>query len=69
MTSETKGNTSLPVGDYFYRNATYNGMLAALLGGYWASGSVAGGFCWYVYAAASGRARRVGGRLVYVPVA
>ena len=69
MTSETKGNTSLPVGDYFYRNATYNGMLAALLGGGWYSGSTAGGFCWYVSIAASARYRTVGGRLVYVPVA
>ena len=69
MTSETKGNTSLPVGDYFYRNATYNGMLAALLGGSWSSSSNAGGFYWYVSNAASSRYRAVGGRLVYVPVA
>ena len=69
MTSETKGNTSLPVGDYFYRNATYNGMLAALLGGCWYYGSAAGGFDWYVAYAASRRYRSIGGRLVYVPVA
>lgn len=69
MTSETKGNTSLPVGDYFYRNANYNGMLAALLGGYWYYGSYAGGFYWSVYNAASSRYRGIGGRLVYVPVA
>lgn len=69
MTSETKGNTSLPVGDYFYRNANYNGMLAALLGGYWYSGSSAGGFSWTVNDATSTRSRYFGGRLVYVPVA
>lgn len=69
MTSETKGNTSLPVGDYFYRHSNYNGMLAALLGGGWNSGSHAGGFYWYVSNAASYRHRSIGGRLVYVPVA
>lgn len=67
MTSETKGNTSLPVGDYFYRNVNYNGMLAALLGGSWNGGSYAGGFCWNVHTAASDRHRIIGGRLVYVP--
>lgn len=68
MTSETKGNTSLPVGDYFYRHPDYNGMLAARLGGCWNSGSGAGGFDWHVTYAASHRSRAVGGRLVYVPV-
>lgn len=67
MTSETKGNTSLPVGDYFYRHPNYNGMLAALLGGDWYSGSSAGGFCWRVYYTAGYRYRILGGRLVYVP--
>lgn len=67
ITSETKGNTSLPVGDYFYRNTTHVGMLAALLGGSWYDGSSAGGFCWALYHAASYRTRDVGGRLVYVP--
>lgn len=69
MTSETKGNTSLPVGDYFYRHSNYNGMLAARLGGYWDYGSHAGGFYWNVYTAAGHRYRVIGGRLVYVPVA
>lgn len=67
MTSETKGNSSLPVGDYFYRHPDYNGMLAARLGGSWADSSAAGGFSWYLNYAASTRARTVGGRLVYVP--
>lgn len=69
MTSETKGNTSLPVGDYFYRHSNYNGMLAALLGGCWYNGSCAGGFDWYVNDTAGSRYRSIGGRLVYVPVA
>lgn len=65
--SETIGNSSLPVGDYFYQNHTYNGWLVARLGGYWAYGSSAGGFCWSVYNASSDRARAIGGRLVYIP--
>lgn len=65
--TETKGNSSVPVGDYFYRNANYNGMLAALLGGKWSSGAIAGGFYLYLSAAASDRYRDIGGRLVYVP--
>lgn len=67
MTSETKGNTSLPVGDYFYRNPNYNGILAARLGGCWSNGSSAGGFDWHVSNAAGSRDRGIGGRLVYVP--
>lgn len=68
MTSETKGNTSLPVGDYFYRNATYNGMLAAMLGSGWYGGSEAGGFYWSMNNTTSFRHRTIGGRLVYVPM-
>ena len=67
MTTETKGNSSVPVGDYFYRNASYDGMLAALLGGEWNYGANAGGFYWNLHNAASHRTRTVGGRLVYVP--
>lgn len=67
VTSETLGNSSLPVGDYFYQNNTYNGQLAALLGGRWSSGAYAGAFFWCVDNAASYRARSIGGRLVYVP--
>lgn len=65
--SETVGNSSLPVGDYFYQNNTYNGWLAAFLGGSWDDGSAAGGFCWSVYNVSSSRYRYRGGRLVYVP--
>ncbi|MBA9087463.1 putative heme/steroid binding protein [Fontibacillus solani] len=67
VTSETLGNSTLPVGDYFYQNNTYNGQLAALLGGQWNDGATAGAFCWHVNAAASYRDRGIGGRLVYVP--
>lgn len=67
MPTETKGNSSVPVGDYFYRHNSYTGWLAALLGGDWYGGAAAGGFCWYLHNAASDRTRTVGGRLVYVP--
>lgn len=65
--SETSGSSSLPVGDYFYQNNTYNGWLAAVLGGAWDSGSYAGAFSWRVNSTASYRGRGRGGRLVYVP--
>lgn len=65
--SETTGNSSLPVGDYFYQNAAYNGWLVAILGGGWNDGAHAGAFCWYLDDSASYRSRSVGGRLVYVP--
>lgn len=68
MTSETKGNTTLPVGDYFYRNATYNGMSAAMLGSGWYGGSEAGGFYWSMNNTTSFSHRTIGGRLVYVPM-
>lgn len=67
VTSETKGNSSLPVGDYFYQNNTYNGIMIALLGGRWNDGVNAGGFSWNVYYVSGTRFRYLGGRLVYVP--
>lgn len=67
VTSETKGNSSLPVGDYFYQNNTYNGIMIALLGGRWDDGVYAGGFFWGVGDVSGTRHRSIGGRLVYVP--
>lgn len=67
VTSETKGNSSLPVGDYFWQNNTYNGIMIALLGGRWNDGVMAGGFSWNVYYVSGSRYRYIGGRLVYVP--
>lgn len=67
LPSEVKGNSSLPVGDYYYQNNTWNGYRIALLGGRWADGSVAGGFYWSLADGVGARARNVGGRLVYVP--
>ena len=67
LPSEVKGNSSLPVGDYYYQNNTWDGYRIALLGGGWGNGSNAGGFCWNLNNGVGGRYRSIGGRLVYVP--
>lgn len=67
LPSEVKGNSSLPVGDYYYQNNTWDGYRIALLGGSWYGGSSAGGFYWYLHYGVGYRTRAVGGRLVYVP--
>ncbi len=67
LPSEVKGNSSLPVGDYYYQNNTWDGYRIALLGGGWHYGSAAGGFYWNLSSGVGGRDRAVGGRLVYVP--
>lgn len=67
LPSEVKGNSSLPVGDYYYQNNTWDGYRIALLGGSWADGSYAGGFYWSLTDGVGFRGRTVGGRLVYVP--
>lgn len=67
LPSEVKGNSSLPVGDYYYQNNTWDGYRIALLGGYWYYGSIAGGFCWSLNSSVGLRYRHIGGRLVYVP--
>ena len=67
LPSEVKGNSSLPVGDYYYQNNTWDGYRIARLGGTWSSGSNAGGFCWALNDGVGYRVRDIGGRLVYVP--
>ena len=67
LPSEVKGNSSLPVGDYYYQNNTWDGYRIARLGGYWSDGSSAGGFYWGLSSGVGYRARSIGGRLVYVP--
>lgn len=67
LPSEVKGNSSLPVGDYYYQNNTWDGYRITPLGGFWNSGSNAGGFYWYLVNGVGYRYRNVGGRLVYVP--
>lgn len=67
LPSEVKGNSSLPVGDYYYQNNTWDGYRIARLGGGWDHGSSAGGFYWYLINGVGSRTRYIGGRLVYVP--
>lgn len=67
LPSEVKGNSSLPVGDYYYQNNTWDGYRIARLGGNWSDGSNAGGFYWGLSYGVGTRARNFGGRLVYVP--
>ena len=67
LPSEVKGNSSLPVGDYYYQNNTWDGYRVTRLGGNWTDGSIAGGFYWSLNNGVGDRARGIGGRLVYVP--
>lgn len=67
VTSEVLGNSSLPVGDYFWQNHTYNAVMIALLGALWGVGANAGAFYWSVYYAPSNRYRYLGARPVYFP--
>lgn len=67
VTSEVLGNSSLPVGDYFWQNHTYNAVMIALLGASWDYGARAGAFYWHVYCAPSSRYRTIGARPVYFP--
>lgn len=67
LPSEVKGNSSLPVGDYYYQNNTWDGYRIARLGGDWNDGSNAGGFYWRLDYGVGVRNRNIGGRLVYVP--
>ena len=67
LPSEVKGNSSLPVGDYYYQNNTWDGYRIPLLGGAWNYGSNAGSFYWNLDGDVGNRYRTIGGRLVYVP--
>ena len=69
MPSEIGGTSALPVGDYTYVTANLNGYRVALLGGFWAYGAPAGGFCWRCIDGVGARYRVIGGRLLYVPSA
>lgn len=67
MPSETTGNSSLPVGDNFWCTSNLNGYRIARLGGRWADGDYAGGFCWDCNGTPGTRYYAIGGRLLYVP--
>lgn len=68
LTSETTGNSSVPVGDYFWQNYTATddgGWRTVRLGAAWDDGSYAGGFYWDVSNSSVTRSRNLSGRLVY----
>lgn len=67
LPSEVTGNSSLPVGDYYYQNNTWNGYRIARLGCSWGGGGSAGGFYWALSSGVGVRDRSIGGRLVYIP--
>ena len=69
MTSECKGDSSLPIGDYTYITENLDGYRIARLGGSWSDGLNAGGFCWNLNDGVGNRYRQIGGRLVFVPTA
>ena len=64
IAGETNGNSSLPVGDYFW-NYQLNVWTVAVLGAAWSGSSGAGAFCWHLDDVSGGRSRGISGRLVY----
>lgn len=68
VAGEALGDSSKPVGDYFWIYLP-NVWAVAALGGHWDGGLYAGPFCWDVCNASSDRDRNFGGRLVFRPVA
>jgi hypothetical protein len=69
LTSETTGNSSVPVGDYFWQNYTATddgGWRTVQLGAAWFFGYRAGGFAWTVYDSSVNRHRILSGRLVFI---
>lgn len=68
LTSETTGNSSVPVGDYFWQNYTATddgGWRTVQLGAYWGHDFSAGGFYWSVGSLSVNRSRFLSSRLVY----
>jgi len=63
MTSLTGGDSSKPVGDYYYVNMGTNNLYIARLGAHWYSGANAGLFFWGLDDVASSRGCSIGGRL------
>ena len=63
MTSMVGGDSSKPVGDYYYVNMTSNNIYIARLGADWNDGTTAGLFSWHLHSVASARNCSVGGRL------
>lgn len=62
--SAVSGSDGTYLTDYYYQAS---GTRAALLGGYWNHGALAGAFGWNVYNAASEVARSIGARAAFTP--
>ena len=62
MTSLVGGNSSKPVGDYYWLDMALN-IYIAQLGAYWRDGLAAGVLCWSLFYLASARYYALGGRL------
>jgi len=67
LTAETGGDSSGPVGDYYYRSATPANRVL-LVGGLWFGGSSDGPWLWYVSYASANADWTCGARLLYKPV-
>lgn len=69
VTTETNGNTSVPVGDGYWQNYTATdggGWRAVRAGATWDGGASAGGFIWHVSSWSGNHYRVSSGRLVFV---
>lgn len=64
VAGETNGNSSLPVGDYFW-NHQPNVWTVVMLGAGWNDSVGAGAFCWGFGSVSAYRNRSISGRLVY----
>lgn len=69
LTSETAGNSSVPVGDYFWQNYTATddgGWRIVQIGMPWSDSSNAGGFGWNAVGPTAFQSRSLSGRLVFI---
>lgn len=67
LATATVGDSSLPVGDYFFQAHFNTGWMVARLGGDWADGLRGGAFYWYALYSSTYRDVYIGGGAVYVP--
>ena len=69
LASETDGNSSFPVGDYFWRNSVWlDTWCNCQFGGGWNYNSQAGEFFWALHNGINIKGQNTGSRLIYVPV-
>lgn len=67
MTGEVGGDSSVPIGDYFYKATSLNGFRCALLGSGWNNGLAAGPLYWDLANGSSHASWKIGARLLYMP--